>query len=56
MKARTKPKGIGIAATVLFATLLATMSCAPGITSAYDEPEAHWEDDNSARTHARLSG
>jgi hypothetical protein len=30
------------------------MSFAPGITSAYDEPKTHWEQDNSARTHTEF--
>ena len=52
MKGITKPKGIGIAAiTSLLAALLVTMSFAPGVISAYDEPEAHWEKDNSARAY-----
>ena len=34
--------------------VLATMSFAPGITSAYDEPKTHWEQDNSARTHTEF--
>jgi len=51
MNERTKPKGFGIAATVLLAALLVTMSFAPGVISAYDEPDAHWEEDNSARAH-----
>ena len=47
MKIRTKPRGFAIAAVVL----LVTMSFAPGMASAYDEPDAHWERDNSARVH-----